>query len=142
MPFPCWNSFPYTVLTEHFLDAAYRLTDTLLVFDERKAHVFIAVLAETDAGRNRHLRIGQQPLRELERTNGTIGFGNARPNVHRRFRDIDRPTRLMQALGEYIAAALILLHHLCHAVLRAFKGRNGGDLNGCEHAVIVIALDA
>jgi hypothetical protein len=40
------------VLGEHLLDAAEGLAGALLVFDERKADVAIAVVAEADAGRD------------------------------------------------------------------------------------------
>src|SRR5690606_35371840 len=52
---------------EHGLDAADGLADAVLVLDQGKAHMVVAVLAEADARGDRHLGLGQQFLGELQR---------------------------------------------------------------------------
>jgi hypothetical protein len=41
---------PPAPLLQHRFDAAHRLADAALVFDQGKAHVVVAVVAEADAG--------------------------------------------------------------------------------------------
>src|SRR6185369_14879709 len=52
------------------LEAAERLLDALLVLHEGEADEPLAVLAEADAGRHRHLAVLDQHLRELQRAHG------------------------------------------------------------------------
>src|SRR5689334_15175683 len=44
---------------QHLLHAARRLTQALLILDERDADIAFALLAEADAGSHRDLRLGQ-----------------------------------------------------------------------------------
>src|SRR5260221_8566813 len=60
-------SLAKAVVAEHLLDAADRLARARLVLDHREAHVPVAVLAEADARRHRHLGVGHQFFFELER---------------------------------------------------------------------------
>lgn len=39
----------YAIGAEHRFDTTYRLADTVLIFDQGKAHVSVAVVAETNA---------------------------------------------------------------------------------------------
>ena len=45
---------------EHGLDAADGLTDARFILDQREAHIFVAVFAEADAGRDADLGLFQQ----------------------------------------------------------------------------------
>src|SRR5436190_12601003 len=65
-----------TVLAEHVADAARRLAQAMLVLDQRDAHVVVAVVAEADAGRHGDLRLGQQPLGELDRAELGVVVGD------------------------------------------------------------------
>lgn len=54
------------ILAEHGLDTAQGLAGAMLIFDQTEAHMGIAVIAETDARRYRHLGITQQLLAKLQ----------------------------------------------------------------------------
>jgi hypothetical protein len=73
---------------EHFLDPPHGLARAVLVFDQRKPHVVVAVLAEAHAGRHRHLGILQQLFRELDGAHGAKGFGEG--NFKSLFEAIER----------------------------------------------------
>jgi len=57
-------------------DVAGRLTDALLVLDQRDAHEPLAVLAKCNARRHRHLGLLDQQLGEFQ----AAQFGNASGN--------------------------------------------------------------
>src|SRR5262249_49860167 len=128
--------------TERLADAAHRLPGSVLVLDEREAHVLVPVLAEADARRHRHLSLREQELRGLERTHGAEGLGNTAPDEHRRLRLGDLPAGTGETLAQHVAPHLVALGVLAHAVLRAVERMDGGDLDRLEHPVIEIALDA
>ena len=48
----------------------------------------------------------------------------------------------MQPFDQHVTALAVLLGNVFHALLIAFQGGNGGDLQRCEGAVVVVALDA
>src|SRR5690606_13010268 len=91
------------VFAEHVLDAAHGLARALLVFDEREAHVFVAVFSEADAGRHGDLRVRQQALGEFERTHGPVRLGNQGPDVHRGLGNFHVPARFVQAARQHVA---------------------------------------
>ena len=76
---------------EGALDPTGGLTDPLLVLNEREANVPVAGHSEADAGRDRHVRLPQEELRELQRPSVPVGFGDLRPDEHRRPRHRDSP---------------------------------------------------
>src|SRR3970040_2735964 len=55
------------ILAEHRFDAAHGLAQAVLVFDQRKTHVLVAVFPETDSRRHGYLGPRQTVLRELQR---------------------------------------------------------------------------
>src|SRR5215471_17440738 len=76
---------------EETSDSARRLTDALLVLDQREAHIVIAVLAEANARRNRDVGLLDQKLRELEAAQMAEALRHRRPREHRGARLVDRP---------------------------------------------------
>src|SRR5687768_15256747 len=91
------RAFQEAVLLEHVADAAQRLAQALLVLDQRDAHVAFAAVAEADAGRNRDLRLRQQPLGELYASHLFVGLRDLRPDVHRGLRHIHHPADVVKA---------------------------------------------
>jgi hypothetical protein len=53
---------------EKFLDRSGRLADAMLVLDKGQTHEIVTVLAKADAGRNSDIRMFDQQLGELQRT--------------------------------------------------------------------------
>src|SRR4029453_6850235 len=64
------------------LDAADRLPRPVLVLDEREAHELIAVLAEPDPRRHRHLGLVEQELAEFERAHRLLIVRDLPPDGH------------------------------------------------------------
>ena len=52
---------------EHLADAALRLPRPLFIFNQRKSHMPVAVVAEAYAGGDGGFGFGEQELRELKR---------------------------------------------------------------------------
>ena len=104
--------------------------------------MLVAVLAEADAGRNRHLRFLKQVFGELDGAHLFCRRGNFRPNEHRALGLGNVPTGAIQSLDQRIAPLLIKRADFIDAILRPFEGLNRGDLNRLKDAVIEIALDA
>ena len=76
--------------------AARRLADALLVLDQRKAHVVVAVLAEADAGRDGDVGLLDQELREFERAEIAEALrhrASRRTSTRSAFRSASRPRR-------------------------------------------------
>ena len=65
-----------------------------------------------------------------------------RPHKHGRLGRRSFPADAVQAFDEAVAPFLIHVADLVHAVFGAVEGHGGGNLDGLEHAVIQIALDA
>ena len=65
-------------------DVAGRLADALLVLHQRDAHVTVAVLAEADARRHRHVGLLDQELREFQAAELAEAFRDRRPGEHAR----------------------------------------------------------
>src|SRR5262245_39823011 len=63
-------------------DAPHRLTGPMLVFDQREAHVLVAVLPEADARRHRHFSLLEQEFRELDGAHRPQGLRDAAPDEH------------------------------------------------------------
>src|SRR5690606_18241582 len=77
IPSLCHDSTLYhAILPEHAANAAQRLTGAMFVFDQCEAHMVIAVVTKTDAGRDGHLRIVEQLLAEFQRAQRPVGLGN------------------------------------------------------------------
>src|SRR6478672_3589758 len=68
---------------EETAEIAGRLADALLVFDERNAHIAVAVLAEADTGGDRHVGLLDEELGEFKRTEAAELLGDRRPRKHR-----------------------------------------------------------
>src|SRR5262245_23365967 len=107
--------------TERLLDAANRLSRPVLVLDQGKADVVVAVLAEADARRHRHLGLAQEILGELERAHRFVLIGNLGPDEHRRLRLRHVPARAIETLAEDVAALAVALADLVHVVLRSVE---------------------
>ncbi len=57
------------------------------------------------------------------------------------FGGVHRPADAVQAFAQCIAAALVNGRLVLHAGVAVAQGHDGGDLNGLEHAVVVVAFD-
>src|ERR1019366_9753135 len=79
------------ILPEHVFDAPRRLPRARLVFDQRDAHVVVAIVAEADARRHRHLGLGENLLCEFERTHAAVVLRYPGPDVHRGLGIVDHP---------------------------------------------------
>ena len=101
----------------------------------------IAVFAKPDAGRNRHLRLRQQFLGELERSHGPIGLGDTRPDEHGGLGFLHQPAGGEQTVAQHITPVLVGLPDFLKAVLRPFEREDARDLNRREHAVVEIRLE-
>src|SRR5262245_30913311 len=66
-------------LREKLLEVARRLTDAVLVFNQCDADVAFPVLAEAEPRRDGDIRLVDQELGELDRTEIAIGLGDRRP---------------------------------------------------------------
>src|SRR5215831_8792553 len=122
------------------LEAAERLLDALLVFHEGEADEAFSVLAESDAGRHRHLAVLDQHLRELQRAHGAEGLGDGRPYEHGALGLLHLPTDLVEPVDERVAALPVHLVDLAHDLLVALQRHDAGDLDGLEHAVVEVRL--
>src|SRR3569623_215952 len=127
---------------EHIANAAYRLAGAVRVFDEREAHMGVAVFAETDAGRHGDLGFLKQFFGKLQRTEVTVRLGDGRPHEHRAARRRHVPADGIAPFAQHVAAAAIALANLIDAGLRPLQRRDGGDLDRRKHAVIEIGFHA
>ncbi len=114
----------------------------MFVFNEREAHVVVAVVAEADARRHCHLGVEQQLLGELQRLHLGVGLGDRRPDEHGGLGRLHLPAHLVEALDQGVAPLAVHLADIAHAVLGAFQGGDGRHLDGREGTVVVVALDA
>src|SRR6476619_7715191 len=103
---------------EELLDAAGGLPDAVLVLHQGDADVALAVFAEAEARRYRHIGLLDQQLGELHAAELAIGFGNRRPGEHRRGRRGYLPPGAGKAVDQAIPARLVDLATLVDAVLR------------------------
>src|SRR5687767_798623 len=124
------------------LEAAERLLDPLLVLDEGKADVPLAVFAEANARRDRHLRLLDEELRELERAEAAERVGNGRPHEHGALGLVDPPAQLVEAVDEDVAPLAVHLDDLVDDFLVAFERDDARDLDGLEGTIVEIRLDA
>ena len=69
------------------------------------------------------------------------GLGNFGPDEHAGLGALDWPADAFQPFAEHVAAALIDGRLGLDRRVGVAQGHDGGDLDGPEHAVIVIALD-
>src|SRR5438477_6174087 len=122
-------------------EAAQRLPDTLLVFHQREAHVALAVLAEADAGRHRHLGLLDEELGELQRAEAAERLGNRRPHEHGGPRLGHAPAELVEPIDQHVAALAMHLDDLADALLVAFQRHDAGDLDRLERPVVEVRLD-
>ncbi len=114
----------------------------MLVLDKAEAHVGVAILAEADAGGYCHLGIGEQFLGELQRSHLAVGLGDGRPDEHGGLGPLDLPADVVQAVAQHVAPRLVHGGDLLHALLGPLQGRDGRHLDGGEHAVVEVGLDA
>src|SRR4029077_5842490 len=91
------------VAPEHVAYPAHRLSDSVLVLDQGEAHVRVAIVAETDSGRDGNLGLGEQLLGKLEGPARTISRRDFGPDVHRGLRRLHRPAGLLQAFDQNVA---------------------------------------
>ena len=111
-------------------DVAGGLADALLVLDQRDAHVVVAVLAEADAGRHRH--VDAFSTRSLENSRlpssrNVSGIGTQANIEALRRREV--PAGLGEAIDQRVAALAVGLAHLADAVVGPVQRRRGGDLD-------------
>src|ERR1700758_1552158 len=71
-----------------------------------------------------------------------VGLGNRRPHKHRRSRQSHSPTKFIQPLDQYIAAAAIGLADFSDTTLWAFEREDRRDLDRCERSVVEVALQS
>ncbi len=92
----------------NLLDVAGGLADALLVFHERDAHVVVAMLAEADAGRDRHIGLLHQELGEFEACRDDRNFSGicAQANMEAVGTGTSQPA-LAKDLDHHVAAALV-----------------------------------
>src|SRR6476661_5424664 len=124
------------------LEAAQGLADALRVLHEGEPDVAVAVLAEADARRHRHLALLDQELGELERAHAAEGLRDGGPHEHGPPGLRHRPADLVEAVDEDVAALAVQLHDVSHALLLALQRDDGRDLDGLEGAVVEVRLDA
>src|SRR5689334_3089138 len=120
------------------LEAAQRLPDPLLVLDEREANVAVAVLAESDARRDGHLRFLDAELGELQRAHGAERLGDRGPHEHRPPGLGDIPAELVETVHEHIAALAMHLDDFLHDLLIALQRDDARDLDRLERAVVEV----
>ena len=77
----------------------------MLVLDQRDAHVIVAMLAEADAGRHRHVGLLDQQLGEFERAEMPERLRDRRPGEHRCGRRPERPAGATEGIDHHVAAA-------------------------------------
>ena len=112
----------------------------MLVFDQRKPDMVIAVLSETDPRRHGDFRLGQQMLGEFERAFLPERLRDLGPDEHRRLRLFDFPADPVQPIDQDVPPVMIHLDHLFHALLRTVQGDDGGDLDRLKNAVVEVAF--
>src|SRR5262245_31693356 len=129
-------------LAESATDGAHGLARSMLIFDERKPDERIPVLAESNSRRYRNLCFCEKELGELHGPHLLAALGNLGPNKHRAFGLLDVPADAGKAVNQNIPAAAIGLADDLDRILGPIECVNRGDLDGLEHAVVQIALDA
>src|SRR3546814_3072703 len=105
----------------------------MFVFDQREAHVRVAIFTEADARRDRNLGLFHQLLREFKRTHRLERLGDLGPDEHRRLRLFDFPASRIESIAQHIAAVFVHIANFGDAVLRAFQRGDRGDLDRREH---------
>ena len=127
---------------EEAADIACGLADTLFVFDQRDAHIALAVFAEADAGRDRDVGLLDQQLRELDAAEAGERFRDRRPGKHRGPRRRHLPAGAAEAFHQHVAALFIGFAHFLDAVVRTVQRGGRRHLDRREGAVIQIRLHA
>src|SRR5580765_4826790 len=94
------------------LESAQGLSNPMLVLHQREAHVAFAVLAEADAGRDRHLGFLDEELGELQRAEGAELVGNGRPHEHGALGQGNVPAQLVEPVHQEVAALAVDLDDL------------------------------
>src|ERR1051325_9009030 len=79
---------------QRLLDSARRLTDAMLVLDQREANELVARAPEARARRYRDLALAQQQLRELNRAELLVFVRDLGPHEHRRLRSEEHTSEL------------------------------------------------
>src|SRR2546426_3767539 len=123
------------------LQAAQGLFDPLLVLDEGEPDIALAVFAEADAGRDRHLALLDQHLGELERAHDAVGLGDGRPDEHGAPGLGHRPPELVESVHEDVAPLPVELDDLSDHGRVALQRDDAGDLDGLECPVVEEGLD-
>ena len=80
--FPSNGQSGKSIVDERF-DAADRLGNSLLIFNQGKPNMVVAALAETDTRRNRDTRPGDHLPGKFKRTHFRKLSGDLRPDEHR-----------------------------------------------------------
>src|SRR5262249_55226064 len=127
-------------LRERAPDAAHRLTDAVLVLDEREAHEALTTGAEPDARRHRHLGVADEQLGELEAAEVLVGRGYRCPDEHRALRLLDLPSRARETVDEGVASTPVRLVHLDGIIGCLVHRDDRRDLDGLERAVVEVTL--
>src|SRR5665213_2503915 len=126
--------------SEDAFEISHRLPQSLLVFHERDSHEAFPMLAEGAAWRDGDLGFVHHSQAKVDGAFiGLIVIGvDFGPDEHAGAGLLIRPAELIQAPADFIAAFLV--HPaLLAGRLRAFAhGNHAGDLDGGEHAVVVV----
>src|SRR5207237_7741371 len=125
---------------EERLHAARGLADAVLVLDQSDADIALALLAETDAGRDRDPRFGQQTLRKFHRAHRPPGLRDRRPGEHARRWRRNLPPVPAEALDQAVTAGFVELAVEVDNVLRSVQRRDGSRLDRGEGAIIQIGF--
>src|SRR5712691_10752687 len=89
---------------EEGLDVAGCLAQALAVLNERDADKALAVLAETNSGRDGDIGAFEQELGEGERADAAEFLGDRRPGEHRCGRRRHLPAGLPEPIDQHVAA--------------------------------------
>src|SRR5262249_50238855 len=123
-------------------DIAGRLTNALLVLDERNTHKTFAALAETGSRRYRDFGLFYKQLRELNAAEHPERFRDRRPGEQGGGRRRYWPAGTAEGIQQHVAPALVGCAHLADAILRAIERRCRRHLDRREGAVVEIRLHA
>src|SRR5437868_6073784 len=126
---------------QHPFHAARGLAEALLVFDQSDADEAFAFLAESDAGRDRDMRFGQQAFGELHRTELLELLRDRRPGEHRGFGRRDVPSGAAEAFDQHVAPLAVEIAVEFDDVLRAVQSGAGGGLYRREGPIIEVGFD-
>ena len=98
--------------------------------------------AEADPRGHRDERPLEHELGELQRSGPRVALRDPAPDEHRGLRGIDLPSAQSQPLDERVPPLAVRFRSLAGEFLAFAQRDDRGDLDGLEHAVVQVALDA